>query len=49
MGCNCGSKNKAQVYEYTAPDGSKVVYRSEIEAQAAKIRNRGGNFVAKPA
>lgn len=42
MGCNCGSKNQAMKYEFTAPDGSKKVYSSEIEAQAAKIRAQGG-------
>lgn len=44
MGCNCGGKAKTYTYEYTAPDGAKKVYRSEIEAQAAKIRNRGGSI-----
>jgi hypothetical protein len=44
MGCNCGgNKNGAAVYEFTAPDGSKRVYTSEIEAQAAKIRAGGGS------
>lgn len=46
MGCNCGSKNKAMKYEFTAPDGTKRVYNSEIEAQAAKIRAKGGSVRA---
>lgn len=46
MGCNCGQKNQAMRYEFTAPDGSKRVYSSEIEAQAAKIRAQGGTVKA---
>lgn len=46
MGCNCGSKNKAMQYEFTAPDGTTKVYNSEVEAQAAKIRAKGGTVVA---
>lgn len=44
MACNCG-KTKAQVsYVYTGPNGQKVTYKTEIEAQAAKIRNKGGSI-----
>lgn len=46
MGCGCGSKNQAMKYEFTAPDGTKRIYPSEIEAQAAKIRARGGSIRA---
>lgn len=44
MGCNCGgNRSQPQRYEFTAPDGSKKVYNSEIEAQAARIRAGGGD------
>lgn len=42
MGCNCGSKNKAQKWEFTAPSGAKTVYPSETAARAAAIRAKGG-------
>lgn len=49
MGCNCGKKNAAFTYTYTAPSGEKKVYKSEVEAQAAKIRNGGGSYIRTPA
>lgn len=49
IACNCGNKNKPVNWVYTAPDGSKKTYRSEIEAQAAKVRNRGGTVTTVPA
>lgn len=47
MGCNCGKGGKASSYVYTAPaskGGGRTTYRTEIEAQAAKIRNGGGTY-----
>lgn len=39
MGCNCGgAKNSTQQWVYSGPNGT-VVYKTEIEARAAKIRN----------
>lgn len=49
MGCNCGaSKAKAKLnYEYAHPKtGTTTVYKSEIEARAAQIRNGGGTYKA---
>ena len=45
MGCNCGNKGGDKNFLYTAPNGSQKVYTSEIQAKAAKIRNKGGNYV----
>jgi len=44
MACNCG-KNKAQSsYVYTHPvTHKKTTYRTQIEAEAAKVRNKGGS------
>lgn len=42
MGCNCGSKQApAQTWVHTAADGTKTAYKTETEANAAKVR-RGG-------
>lgn len=45
MACNC-NKNKAQVsYVYTHPvTRKKSTYKTQIEAEAAKIRNKGGSI-----
>lgn len=50
MGCGCGgSKTVESSYRYTSPDGSKVtVFRTEIEAKAAVVRNSGGTYSAVP-
>jgi hypothetical protein len=47
MACNCqGSKTgQQQSFVYTAPDGSKKTYTSEVQARAAQIRN-GGSYKA---
>jgi hypothetical protein len=42
MGCNCGKKATVTRYEFTSPSGTVRVYNSEVEAQAAKIRAKGG-------
>lgn len=44
MGCNCGKGGKASSYVYVDPTGKRTTYRTEIEAQAAKIRNKGGSY-----
>lgn len=42
MGCNCGSKKPAaESYVHTDATGKTVAYKSQTEAEAAKIR-RGG-------
>jgi hypothetical protein len=47
MGCNCGSKSSlAKTYVYTSPTGQVQKFKTEIEAQAAKIRNGGGTYRA---
>lgn len=47
MGGCCGRGTRpAQEYVYTAPDGTKKVYRAEIEARAAVIRS-GGSYTTK--
>lgn len=48
MGCNCGGGNgQALVYVYTAPNGAKTTYNSEVQAKAAKIKNGGGSYYPK--
>jgi hypothetical protein len=44
MACNCNKGGKASSYIYRAPNGTTKTYRTEIEAQAAKIRNGGGSY-----
>lgn len=46
MGCNCNGRNngKTSSYVYKSPDGKTTTYRTEIEAQAARIRNGGGSY-----
>lgn len=49
MGCNCGQQKKATTrWEFTSPSGTVRIYNSEIEAQAAKIRQNGGTIKAVP-
>ena len=39
MGCNCGgNKNQAQSWVYTAPSGQQTTYKTQVEANARKIR-----------
>lgn len=49
MGCNCGKKTSNLAYEAVLANGTKKVYRTEVEARAAVIRSGGGyvNAVAK--
>lgn len=44
MACNCNRGGKVSSYTYVAPNGTRATYRTEIEAQAAKIRNGGGSY-----
>jgi hypothetical protein len=48
MGCNCGKPktNVQRSYLYTAPDGKRTVYKSEVEAAAAVSRS-GGTYRAQ--
>ena len=46
MPCNCASKNKTTTYLHTAPDGTKTVKSSEIEAKALVAR-KGGTYKAQ--
>jgi hypothetical protein len=48
VGCNCGQKNKAIRWEFTSPNGTTRVYNSEVEAQAARIRAKGGTVKSVP-
>lgn len=49
MPCNCGKANgqtQAKNFVYTDPTTKKqVIYRTEVEARAAQIRNGGGSYV----
>jgi len=46
MGCNCGgSKSRSNVqYMYTSPTGDRKTYKTQVEARAAQIRNKGGTI-----
>jgi hypothetical protein len=47
MGCGCGgTKNKSQEWVY-AFRGQTKVYKTEIEARAAQIRNGGGTITPR--
>lgn len=45
MACNCGNSGSSAPSSYTVtkPDGSKVTYRTEVEAVAA-ARRVGGTY-----
>jgi hypothetical protein len=46
MGCNCGTKKTAAAtYVHTDKDGVQTAYKSQTEAEAAKVR-RGGTVKA---
>jgi hypothetical protein len=44
MPCNCGKNKVVSKYEFTAPDGKTVVYPTETQARAAKIKAGGGTY-----
>lgn len=46
MGCNCRKAGTSKTFVWKAPDGREIVYRTEIEAKAAVVRN-GGSYTAK--
>lgn len=47
MGCNCGNKgSKATEWVYSNK-GTTKVYKTEIEARAAQIRNGGGTIQSR--
>lgn len=39
--CNCGNKNAPKSYVYIAPNGQQTTYKTEVEAQARKVREGG--------
>lgn len=47
MGCNCGS-NKANKEWVFTNNGTTKVYKTEVEARAAQIRNGGGTITVRP-
>lgn len=50
MGCNCGKTNQQKyVYVYIGKDGKQTIYTSQVQAQAAVIRNGGGTWKEAPA
>jgi hypothetical protein len=50
MGCNCGGTKTANLtYVYTNAQGRTTVYRTEIEAKAAVLRNGGSYTTAASA
>lgn len=45
MGCNCGGRKTAQTQEWVYTlNGQTKVYKTEVEARAAQIRNQGGTI-----
>ena len=42
MPCNCGKKATQYRYIYTDQNGRQFTYNTEIEAQAARVRNEIG-------
>ena len=47
MGCNCGKSSAKQEFVYQNGKVTKV-YRTEVEARAAVIRNNGGTVTTRP-
>jgi len=46
MGCNCGKNTQPKPqWVYKAPSGAESNYNSQVEANAAKIRNGGKGSV----
>lgn len=48
MGCGCNKGTTPTEFVYTAPDGTKKVYTSQVQAQAAVIKF-GGEWKPKNA
>jgi hypothetical protein len=46
MGCNCGGKTAAREWVYSFRGETKV-YKTEVEARAAQIRNSGGTITVR--
>jgi len=44
MGCGCNKAQAKRVYVYVAKDGTQTIYTSQVQAQAAVIRNGGGTW-----
>ena len=50
MPCNCqGNKTRPLVFVYTSPTGEQKIYKTEVEARAAVIRNSGGRVDTRAA
>jgi len=51
MGCNCGGAKTVSNtrWVYTSPSGQQKVYKTEVEAKAAKIRGGGGTITTTQA
>jgi hypothetical protein len=47
MGCGCGSKNTPTQFVYISPEGKRTTYATEVQAEAAKIRNNGGTVTTR--
>ena len=49
MPCNCGKKATQYRYIYTDQTGRQFTYNTEIEAQAARVRNGGSGSIRSEA
>lgn len=47
MGCNCGSKGQTHTEWVYVFKGQTKVYKTEVEARAAQIRNGGGTITTR--
>lgn len=46
MGCGCQGGNQTnQEFQYTSPKGVTKIYKKEIEARVAQIRDGGGGTI----
>jgi len=45
MGCNCGKTTVQQKYVYISASGQQTTYDSEVQAQAALIREKAATGV----
>lgn len=49
MGCNCGGQKIQYQWTYVNHStGERKVYKTEVEARAAQIRNGGGTITQSP-
>ena len=45
MGCGCQGNQAEQEFQYTSPKGAVKIYKKEIEARVAQIRDGGGGTI----